>query len=324
VSSFERLTGVVPGLAEAMASPEIGNERPAVPSNIRCPILEADPAIRIAAAVIMAVIICLALGACAHARSPRRIVPLPDDVTRAADDARVADMMRAVPVAAFEAATFTAPDDTIVPYRLLRPAEIAPGVTYPMVVVFHSSGAIGTDNVSQVGMLAKSWATPTMRSRYPAFVVVPQFATRSAEYRDIGTPAASSTATASLHAGLALIAELVTTLPVDRQRVYAAGFSMGGSAVWHALALRPGLFSAGVAVSGVPPANALIPPATPLLLIHGDADQENPFRAALRAYEQSRGASIELWQYRGRGHEFPAELLAGTAVADWLFGATRR
>lgn len=271
------------------------------------------------AAVVTSVITCMVAGACAHRRGAPRVVPLPDQATRAANDARIAELTRSVPVATFEAATFTAPDGTTVPYRLLRPASIEPGVTYPLVVVLHGSGAIGTDNVSQVGMLAKSWATPAIRSRYPAFVVVPQFARRSAEYRDRGTPAASSTATSTIHAGVALIDELVAALPVDRQRVYAAGFSMGGSTVWHMLALRPDLFAAAIAVAGVPPADALVPPRTRLLLIHGDADTENPFSAASRAFEQSRHRAIELWQYRGRGHEFPAELLVGTTIADWLF-----
>jgi predicted peptidase len=188
------------------------------------------------------------------------------------------------------------------------------------VVLFHGSGAIGTDNVSQVGPFAKSWATPPLRSRYPAFVVVPQFPARSAVYRDEGKPTASSSATRSLHVGLALIDELVRTLPIDRQRVYAAGFSMGGSAVWNAMALRPGLFSAAVVVAGVPNTEALRRGQTRLLLVHGDADAENPFSTTVRVYEQARSPRVELWQYRGLGHDFPAELLLNTAIADWLFG----
>jgi predicted peptidase len=48
------------------------------------------------------------------------------------------------------------------PYRILRPAELAGGRTHPLVVLFHGSGAIGTDNISQVGPLAKSWASPLL------------------------------------------------------------------------------------------------------------------------------------------------------------------
>jgi predicted peptidase len=258
----------------------------------------------------------LAAGACVHGVPDRRIVPPPDAATRAVLDARVRELMRSVPVDTYEPGTFTAAGGTTIPYRLLRPAELAAGRKAPLVVLFHGSGAIGTDNLAQVGQLAKRWATPEMRGRYPAFVVVPQFPSRSAVYRD-----GRSSATDSLHAGLALIDELLRTLPVDRQRVYAIGFSMGGSAVWNAVALRPELFSAAVAVAGVPNPDALRRGRTRLLLIHGDADEENPFSATSRVYAEARSPWLELWQYRGLGHEFPAQLLDDTRIAEWLFGA---
>lgn len=271
---------------------------------------------RLATTAVASLIALLAAGACARRVNAPRIVPMPDEATRTTLELRVQELMRAVPVATFEPGSFTAADGTTIPYRLLRPAELTAGRTYPLVVLFHGSGSIGTDNVSQVGPFAKSWAVPAMRSRYPAFVVVPQFPARSAVYRD-----QASSATSSLHAGLALIDELLRTLPVDRQRVYAAGFSMGGSAVWNAVSLRPELFSAAVAVSGVPNTEALRHGHTRLLLIHGDADTENPFTATARAYEQVRSTRVDFWQYRGLEHDFPAELLLNTAIADWLFQA---
>lgn len=263
------------------------------------------PELNMRNAFVIALIALLAV-ACAHQTAPGG---------GTASDTRTA----ADPHALYEKQTFTAADGTIIPYRLLRPATLTAGRTYPLVILFHGSGAIGTDNVSQLGMLAKQWASPMLRDRYPAFVAVPQFPTRSAVYRDAGTPAASSTATPSLHAGLALIDELVRTLPVDRQRIYAIGFSMGGSAVWNAMALRPELFRAAVAVAGVPNSDALLHGSTRLLLVHGDADVENPFTATARVYEGARNPRLELWPYRGLAHDFPPELLANTAIADWLF-----
>lgn len=258
------------------------------------------------------------LAACAPAVKPPRVVPLPDDATRAALDARLQELVRTVPVDVYEARTFTAADGTNVPYRLLRPKELAAGRTYPLIVLFHGQGGIGTDNIAQVGQLARTWATPPLRDRYPAFVLVPQFADRSAVYRNAGTPAAASSATTHLHAGLALIDEVVRTLPVDRTRIHAMGFSMGASAIWNAIALRPELFSSAIAVAGVPNADALRRGRTRLLLIHGEEDSENPFAATLRAFEEVRTPRVELWRYRGRGHEFPAELLFSTALAEWL------
>jgi predicted peptidase len=64
---------------------------------------------------------------------------------------------------------------------------------YPLIVIFHGFGAIGTDNVSQIGPVAKCSATPEMRERYPAFVLVPQFAARSAVYSGSGATNTSAT-----------------------------------------------------------------------------------------------------------------------------------
>jgi predicted esterase len=85
------------------------------------------------------------------------------------------------------------------------------------------------------------------------------------------------------------------------------------------MAFRPELFSAVVAVAGVPNADALRRGHTRVLLIHGDADEENPFTAVSRVYEEARSRRVELWQYHGLGHEFPAELLFDTALPAWLF-----
>lgn len=261
-----------------------------------------------------AVLLLIATVACS---TSLRVVPPNDAATTAALQAKVSEMSRSIAVDDFEAAIFTTSNGVTIPYRLLRPREVAPGRMYPLVVIFHGSGAIGTDNVSQVGPYAKSWATPLMRERYPAFVLVPQFSARSAVYSGTGA-ATVSQPTDLLRDALLALEEVKRTLPVDARRVYAVGFSMGGSAVWSSLVLRPGLFSAAVSVAGVPRELRTLG-RTRLLLVHGDADDENPFTAALAAHEALASRQVEFRRYQGLGHEFPPDLLVGTGIADWLF-----
>jgi predicted peptidase len=266
-------------------------------------------------------LLALTLSACAAV--PRvRVVPPPDASEVARAEAAVAALRSSVPVDAFAPGCFTRPGGGTIPYRLLRPAELVAGRRYPLVVIFHGSGAIGTDNTSQIGPLAKSWASPLRQQRYPAFVLVPQFSTRSSVYENAGTPAATSTATESLRDALALVRSLKSELPVDASRICTIGFSMGGSAVWNALVLEPGLFSAAVIVAGVPNRDALARLGTTrLLLVHGDADTENPFTATRAAYETAPSRGIEFWQYRALAHDFPPDLIAEDDLARWLFGA---
>ena len=74
----------------------------------------------------------------------------------------------------FASGSFTASDGTVLPYRLLAPASMEPGRRYPLVVQFHGSGAIGSDNRAQIegDLAARAWAVPALRARYPAFVLV--------------------------------------------------------------------------------------------------------------------------------------------------------
>ncbi|MGZ3873335.1 MAG: hypothetical protein ACXVJD_10475 [Mucilaginibacter sp.] len=75
-----------------------------------------------------------------------------------------------------------------IPYRLLSPERLGFSRRYPLVLVLHSSGTPqGTDNKSQLGVLAKLWAQPAIRENYLAYVLAPQFPVRSSNYGPIQT-----------------------------------------------------------------------------------------------------------------------------------------
>ena len=63
------------------------------------------------------------------------------------------------------------------------------GQRVPLIVVLHGSGAIGDDNRRQLGKLALSWAAPAIRAKFPAYILVPQFPERSANYAPSAGPA---------------------------------------------------------------------------------------------------------------------------------------
>ncbi|WP_374557601.1 prolyl oligopeptidase family serine peptidase [Thermomonas sp.] len=261
--------------------------------------------------------LCLGLAACTTVPVARisGVPPL--------DAAAVA----AAPLDDFSAGTFTAPDGTALRYRLLAPAAPVPGRRYPLVVQFHGSGGIGTDNIGQLENAARAWALPAIRSRYPAFVLVPQFPVRSALYDDPKAPRVSYAAPA-LDAALTLVDAIAMQYPVDRDRVYATGFSMGGSTTWLSLLARPGLFAAAMPISGIAPdrARAAELVDVPLLILHGQADDENPIeadRAMATAIRAAGGRRLRLREYAGLGHRPPAELVPGSWWRDWLFAQHR-
>ena len=225
----------------------------------------------------------------------------------------------------FEAGTFTASDGTTLPYRLLAPARIEPGRRYPVVVQFHGSGAIGSDNRAQVerDFAARAWAIPAIRARHPAFVLVPQFPVRSANYDDPTAPR-SAIATPALAAVLELVDAVIAQQPVDRTRIYASGFSMGGSATWLSLLARPDLFAAAVPISGIAPERSRADELKriPILVLHGDADTENPIaadREMVAAIRAAGGRQVRMRTHVGLAHMPPGDLVPGDAWRDWLF-----
>ena len=229
----------------------------------------------------------------------------------------------------FVAATFTARDGTTLPYRLLAPVRVEPGRRYPLVVQFHGSGAIGTDNRAQIerDFAARAWAIPAIRARHPAFVLVPQFPVRSANYDDPVAPR-NAIATPALAAALELVDAVIARQPVDHRRVYASGFSMGGSATWLSLLARPDLFAAALPISGIAPDRARAGELKhmPMLVLHGDADTENPIdsdREMVAAIRAAGGRQVRLRSYVGLQHQPPGNLVPGDWWRDWLFAQHR-
>ncbi|HYR09107.1 MAG TPA: alpha/beta hydrolase-fold protein, partial [Longimicrobium sp.] len=179
------------------------------------------------------------------------VAPLTADAQARADSALAA--IQRLPTDAWQAHTFRGSDGVEIRYRLLPPLNPVPGRRYPLVVMFHGSGEIGTDNERHLTRFVKAWARPQIRRDYPAYVLAPQMPERSANYT-AGPESAGRTSVAGrpLAATLELIDRLRAELPVDGSRVYAIGFSMGASTTFQAIARRPELFAAAIPVAGVP------------------------------------------------------------------------
>lgn len=230
--------------------------------------------------------------------------------------------------AQFQSGQFMAADGSVLPYRLLVPSHLKAGASYPLVVQLHGSGGIGTDNRSQLDRMAMSWAMPDVRDRYQAYVLVPQFPVRSAQYGP-ASPQQKSEPTSALKSALELVKQFSREHPVDVSRIYAAGFSMGGSAAWLLPSLDPDLLAAIVPVSGVAPDDALagLYRHLPVLVMHGNADTENPITADERFFRtvtNRGGRTMRFREYDGLEHRPPQDIYPGFWWRDWLMQQRRR
>ncbi len=232
-------------------------------------------------------------------------------------------IVASIEASGFYASQYKASDGTLLPYRLLTPANMIQGKRYPLVLQLHGSGGIGTDNLKQLDRLAKTWAMPDLRERYQAYVLIPQFQIRSANYGE-PSPDQHAEHSTALIAALELLEDFASNHAVDKSRIYALGFSMGGSAAWLAPTLKPNLFAAVVPISGIAPANsfASIFKDLPVYVIHGNSDTENPITADRRFVSEVMrigGKNIQFREYEGLEHQLSAEIYPGYWWRDWLF-----
>ena len=224
----------------------------------------------------------------------------------------------------FQPYSFNGKNKISIQYRQLDPVNKKKGVKYPLVVVLHGSNAIGTDNKAQLGILAKLWAQTTIREKYPAYVIAPQFPVRSSNYTtDSKTGTQVSIPDPCLTTAFQLIDSLKKVFPIDPEKIYIMGMSMGGSGTINAIGLRPDLFAAGIDISGVAAFNNInLMKFTPLWIIHGNADEENPFQSDWILYQKLKALKSEklrFWEVDGLKHETFYRLYAGEEIPQWLF-----
>ena len=268
----------------------------------------------------LAGVLCACLLACAGARAQG---PLPSADARTVDyDQRAIAGLAPDAYGAGRAASG-------LPYRLLTPVGPKPAAGFPLVLLLHGSGAIGTDNLAQLDTLAMSWALPAVRAGFPAYVVAPQFARRSASYARGQDGIRASHAAPALRDALALVDEFAARYPVDRHRIYVVGFSMGASSAWQAALARPDLFAAAVPIAGIAPARSEAKRlrGMPLLIAHGDADDVNPIgadAAMLKALHEAGNADAELVVYPRLMHAVAPNILFGRWWRAWLFARKRQ
>ena len=278
------------------------------------------------------------LAACSESE-PAATGKAPDPGSRPGAEDRFRLALKEAPervVPLFEARTFAGARGDTMPYRLLAPLRLEEGRTYPLVVCLAGHGSRGSDNVAQV---AGSWpaqvlAEPANRENYPAFVLVPQCPAR----RNWGSSVHESVrarwqrqSTVPWPAGVdsvvyELIDALGAELPIDADRLYVTGQSMGGYGAWHFIISRPRLFAAAVPISGgADPALAESIAHVPVWAFHGDQDPAVPvaYSRDIIAALREAGSSPRYTEFPGEGHVVWPLAFDDPGLLDWLFAQRR-
>lgn len=226
----------------------------------------------------------------------------------------------------FDSSTFVSSEHEELKYRMFKPSQQQSGEPYPLVIVYHGSGSIGLDNRSQLGLFQKIFVSPDIQENYPAYVLAPQFSTRSSDYSiDTTRNLLCSTSRPCLNSVFELIDSLKLSLNIDSNRIYVVGYSMGASTAINSLSKRPDLFAAGISISGIPQFdNTQGLSDIPIWLIHGTSDTVNPIDSDEQLYTEISD-KIRFWKLKGKTHDnIVTQHLLGDTLPNWLFDQSKK
>ncbi|WP_421897804.1 hypothetical protein [Marinoscillum sp.] len=170
-----------------------------------------------------------------------------------------------------------------IPYRWFTPADMVENRRYPLILCLHGAGERGDDNETHVNKhdLVIPWNKASHQQENPCFVLAPQCPNgQKWNYIDFGQGSFSMDTLpigAELKAVIALLDSLIGVYPIDLNRVYVTGLSMGGYGTWDLIMREPGRFAAAIPMSGGgSPAHAHLSKEVALWVFHNTHDQIVP------------------------------------------------
>ncbi len=194
---------------------------------------------------------------------------------------------------------------------------------YPLIIFLHGSGERGSDNEAQLKWGVMDFATDQNMILHPAIVIAPQCPEKMqwsnfARANMVLDPTASK----SMKLLISLIHQAVKTLPVDSNRIYITGLSMGGYGTYDAIERYPDLFAAAVPVCGAgDTSKAKTIAHIPIWIFHGAEDPSvNPkYSLDMLLALTNAGAHPGFTQYPSVGHFSWLGAYSDAMMIEWLF-----
>lgn len=216
------------------------------------------------------------------------------------------------PPASLVARVYTNSANRRLPYRLWIPTNHLGDGPLPLVLFMHGAGERGSDNLLQLTGQphALSFVSCQNQEAHPCFFVAPQCPT-SSDW--------SQTDTMNSVAGV--LSNLVTEFPIDRNRLYMTGLSMGGYGTWSLLWAAPGVFAAAAPICGggsTAWAPAMV--TTPIWDFHSADDGTVAVSNSRTMVDALRrqGAPVIYTEYASAGHGSWVPAYSTQHLIDWM------
>lgn len=153
----------------------------------------------------------------------------------------------------FEAKQFINESNDTLNYRIFVPDQPDSTGKYPVVLFLHGAGERGSDNKAQLTWGVWRFVEDSVQQNHPSIVVAPQAPKDSywgnANWREESTRLMEKPAE-SLILVMEMLEQIHQAYPVDANRLYVTGLSMGGFGTWNLIIRYPDKFAAAAPVCG--------------------------------------------------------------------------
>ena len=215
-------------------------------------------------------------------------------------------------------------------YRMSAPQFPSPGKLYPLIIFLHGSGECGTDNKKQIKFGLPYLMKSLIMLNQQVVILAPQCQRGNGWVQKLAMQAEYSAAkrpTASMEVMMDLCHYVIRSLPVDKNRIYITGLSLGGFGTWDAIQRYPDFFAAAVPVCGGGDLKKVKKlKRLPIWIFHGDKDKNVSVECSRRMVETMRKAGCRkahYTEYPGVGHNCWNKVYGDQEMITWLLSQRR-
>ncbi len=193
--------------------------------------------------------------------------------------------------------------DVSCPYLVVKPEKYDPDDKYPLIIFLHGRGESGDDLklVKVHGPFKK-----VKELNLPVLIVAPQTPIDERWDVDMLSP---------------FVDHVLEDLPVDRERVYLTGLSLGGYGTWDLAVRRPEIFAAIAPIcGGGKPTQADRIKTIPVWAFHGAKDSVVPLKNTTDMVNAlyKVGGNPRLTVYSYADHDSWTETYNNPALYEWM------
>ncbi len=214
-------------------------------------------------------------------------------------------------------------------YRQYVPKDLKDGEKVPLVLFLHGAGERGDDNKGQLRHAVADLLAYGERSGKKFILIAPQ-CPQGKKWVDVSWAADAHTLPVLPSEQLGLVLEVLKgklkELPIDAQRVYVTGLSMGGFGTWDIICREPELFAAAMPICGGGDVSCVEKIKNlPIRTFHGDMDTAVPVGRSQTMVEalKKAGGKCSYTEFPGAGHDVWTRVYKDDAVLNWLFDQHR-